>query len=91
LKQLRVAVIGAGVFGRNHVRAIRELPGIQVVGVYDIDRSRAEALGPALNSLEDVQADCAIVATPTITHEQVASQLLEAGLDVLVEKPIAAS
>ncbi|MBV9265822.1 MAG: Gfo/Idh/MocA family oxidoreductase [Acidobacteriaceae bacterium] len=93
MNPLRVAVIGAGAFGRNHVRAIRELPEVELAGVYDVDRSRAEALGPVVGSLDEVStlADCAIVATPTITHERVASQLIESGLDVLVEKPIAES
>jgi predicted dehydrogenase len=95
---LRVAVIGAGAFGKNHVRAIRELDGVQLVGVFDANGDRAaqvaaEASVPALPSLASVfeEAQCAIVATPTTTHEAIVVPLLEKGLDVLVEKPIAHS
>ncbi len=93
MSNLRVAVVGAGAFGRNHARAIQELPGAELAGIHDLDPTRAQALGPAFASLSDIpgRADCAIVATPTTTHEQVATELLKAGLDVLVEKPIAAS
>lgn len=90
---LRVAVVGAGAFGRNHVRAIHDLPDAELAGVYDLDPDRSRALGRAFASLDEIdgQADCAVVATPTTTHEEVASALLRQGIDVLVEKPIAAS
>ncbi|MGC2658746.1 MAG: Gfo/Idh/MocA family oxidoreductase [Bryobacteraceae bacterium] len=93
---LRAVVVGAGTFGRNHVRAITGLPDIELNGVVDTDFSRAQAVGQEFNSqpFADVneilgRADAAIVATPTSTHEVVATRLLEAGIDVLVEKPIA--
>ncbi len=94
MNKLRVAVLGAGSFGGNHIRAIRELSDVELAGVFDIDQHKAGQFGlPAFKSIEKAAegADCAIVATPTITHEQVASRLLEAGLDVLIEKPIADS
>lgn len=91
MSNLRVAVIGAGAFGRNHIRACNEIPDVELAGIYDLDLQRAEGLGPAFDSLQAVteNADCAIIATPTITHEAIATELLKAGLDVLVEKPIA--
>lgn len=88
MADLRVAVIGLGSFGKNHVRAIAETPGVQLAGVFDLDPSKS-----SFSSIEEIfgQADCAIVATPTATHEEIASPLLRGGLDVLVEKPIASS
>lgn len=97
MKPLRLAVIGAGSFGRNHIRVIREMQGVELAAIIDqdIDRARQAAgdntpgfasVGEALGSF-----DAAVIATPTITHEQIATQLLNAGIDVLVEKPIAAS
>lgn len=89
MSDLRVAVIGAGAFGKNHARAISEIPGVRLAGVVDTDPSKQANF----HDLKDVRgiADCAVVATPTSTHEAVASELLAAGLDVLVEKPIATS
>jgi predicted dehydrogenase len=98
MKKIRVAVIGAGSFGRNHIRVLRDISDAELAGVFDIDQQKCHQVGQqygivSLTSMESVfhAADCAIVATPTVTHETVASALLEAGLDVLVEKPIASS
>ena len=83
---IRVAVVGAGAFGRNHVRVVQENPRAQLVGVVDTDPSRA-----TVSSIEEIigKVDAAIVAVPTSAHAEVACQLLDAGIDVLVEKPIA--
>ena len=83
---IRVAVVGAGEFGRNHVRVVGENPRAQLVGVVDIDPSRA-----TVSSIEEIigKADAAIVAVPTSAHAEIACRLLDAGIDVLVEKPIA--
>ncbi len=88
----RIAVVGAGAFGRNHVRVIRESAQADLAGVLDLDRERAAALGcPVFASLEDLagDADAAVVASPTVTHAEIGCRLIELGLDVLVEKPIA--
>jgi predicted dehydrogenase len=96
MSALRAMVVGAGVFGRNHARAIAALPDVELTAIVDTDFSRAQALAQEFNShaypsVDEMMggADAAIVATPTSTHEAVAAQLLEAGTDVLVEKPIA--
>ncbi len=95
-KKIRVAVVGAGEFGRNHARVYRELDTVELVGVYDQDAQRAAAVAaefraPVLPSLEGLRgrADAASVAVPTIAHAHTGCRLLEMGLDVLVEKPIA--
>ena len=95
---LRVAVIGAGAFGRHHVRAIKQLQQSDLVAIVDLDRDRAQQLANeygsrAFGTSEEVlpEIDAAILATPTVTHEEIATKLLHAGVDVLVEKPIADS
>ena len=102
---MRVAVAGAGAFGRNHLRVYRELEnagaGVVLAAVIEPDSARASASAsqygaPVFASVEELLAsgakiDAASVAVPTVRHHAVASALLEAGIDVLVEKPIAAS
>jgi len=85
MSKLRVAVIGAGSFGRHHVRVVKEIPGVELTATVD---PKVEG---ALKTVDEVigRIDAAIIATPTVTHESIASRLLEAGIDVLVEKPIA--
>jgi predicted dehydrogenase len=92
----RLAVVGAGAFGRNHCRAIHESERADLAAVVDTDAGRAaeSAALYSARSLTDAaglagQVDAAIVAVPTSAHEEVACLLLEAGIDVLVEKPMA--
>jgi predicted dehydrogenase len=98
MNPLRVAVVGAGVFGRNHIRVISQMPGVELAAVVDSDLKKLEALdlSPATARVVDLDQipaalDAAVVVTPTKTHEIISARLLEAGLDVLVEKPIADS
>jgi len=98
MKPLRVAVVGAGAFGRNHARVLSRMPGVELVAIADVDLERAEQLAgeygtQACAEMHDLrgQIDAATIATPTITHEAVATELLSSGVDVLIEKPIADS
>lgn len=103
---LRVAVIGAGAFGRNHLRVYRELEAahpdsIQLSALVEPNagrRGQSAALYniPAFASLDDLlAADLALnavsVCVPTLHHAAVAEHLLRAGLDVLIEKPFAST
>ena len=95
-KKIRVAVVGTGEFGRNHARVYGELDGAELVGVFDENPERAAAVAaefqtPVLTRLEELlgRADAASVAVPTVAHAEVGCRLLEMGLDVLVEKPMA--
>lgn len=96
MSNIRVAVIGAGVFGRHHLRVLSQCLGVELAGVVDIDLEKAAAVAaeyscrayPSLEAL-DGQADAAIVAAPTSEHATIGCALLERGIDVLVEKPIA--
>lgn len=95
---MRVIVIGTGVMGRNHVRVLREIPEVELIGVVDRDLRRAEEVGrrygvPAYDDSTDVfsrlHPDAAIVAVPTQRHHDVALAAIRHGVHVLVEKPIA--
>src|SRR5216683_2206019 len=95
-KRIRVAVVGAGEFGRNHARVYRELKGAELVGVFDENPERAAAVAAefqtqVLKSPYELRGcvDAASVAVPTVAHAEVGCRLLEMGLDVLVEKPMA--
>ena len=94
----RVAVVGVGDFGRNHVRVYTGLDQAELVGVLDHKRERAAevaaefgtAVLPDLAALAG-QADAVSLAVPTAEHARLGCQLLEQGLDLLVEKPMAAT
>lgn len=93
-----MAVVGAGAFGRNHLRVLHEMPGCQLAAVVDADKKRAGKAAAEFDCAEvseiadfDGHVDAAIVATPTGTHAPIGCALMEAGIDVLVEKPIAAN
>jgi predicted dehydrogenase len=102
---LRVAVAGAGAFGKNHLRVYRELEtagqGVALVAALEKDPARAAEYAakygiPVFSTPEellaaDLKIDAATVAVPTVHHHAVASVLLDAGLDLLVEKPLAAT
>jgi predicted dehydrogenase len=100
-----VAVIGVGAFGRNHARVYRELQqqgeAVRLAAVVDTNlalaRKTAEEFGvAAFASSEQMLASdnkihAASVAVPTIAHLQAAGSLMEAGIDVLIEKPVAST
>jgi predicted dehydrogenase len=98
-KPIRVAVVGAGEFGRNHVRVWRELEGVELAGIVDTNADRAATIAAEfrtqvirdLDSLPAQGVQAVSLAVPTKEHSHIGCQLLDAGLDVLVEKPMAAS
>ena len=98
-QKIRVGVVGCGYLGRHHARILTEIEGAEPVGfVESDDRAAAEiekahgARGmvrrPSVRALLDAGATAVVVATPTSTHAEVASELLEGGADVMVEKPV---
>lgn len=94
----RVAVIGAGAFGKNHVRVVAENPRAELRFVVDarLDRAREHAAPRGARAVGDYreilgEVDAAIVAAPTVAHAEIGCALLEAGIDVLIEKPIAST
>jgi predicted dehydrogenase len=100
-----VAVIGVGAFGRNHARVYHQLAQqgepVRLVGIVDADAVRADGVARefgcrAFGSVEQLttrhrELQAASVAVPTVRHLQTARALMEAGVDVLVEKPLTAS
>ena len=97
MNKIRVAVIGAGVFGRHHLRVLSQSLNATLVGVVDADPERAAQAAAEHNCLTYAtlgelkgNIDAAVVAVPTSLHAEVGCELLESGIDVLVEKPIAA-
>ncbi len=92
---LRVGVVGAGAFGRNHARVYRDLQAdpsqnIEFAGIVDIDFIRAQAVASefgtsAFRSIEELIAagvQACSVAVPTAAHLEVARQLMQQGVDV---------
>lgn len=97
-KPVRIAVVGVGHLGRHHARVAAQLPGAICAGVLDHHAGRADEVAGefglrVLASPEVVasEADAVILATPTAAHAELALFYLERGLDVLVEKPLAAT
>jgi predicted dehydrogenase len=103
--RISVAVVGVGVFGRNHARVYKELElqgePVRLLGVVDPDVNRADAVArefecKAFGSVHQLltthsELQAASVAAPTVHHLAVARQLMKAGVDVLIEKPLAAT
>ncbi len=94
----RAAVIGVGSHGQNHARILATMPGVELAGIVDRDAHRARAVASHVGApvVDDVRVieppvDGVVVAVPTADHARVAGPLLEAGVAVLVEKPIAAT
>lgn len=94
----RAAVVGVGHLGRHHARILAAAPGVELAAVVDVDPARARAVAADVGTaavrdvLEvDPPVDGVVVAVPTRDHLRVGLPLLEAGVAVLVEKPIAAS
>jgi predicted dehydrogenase len=92
---LKVAVIGVGHLGQHHARIYTELPGADLVAVADISEARRRDVGGRLEvrAVADYhtllgKVDAVSVAVPTAVHHEIARAFLEAGCDVLVEKPI---
>ncbi len=95
--KIRVAVIGAGAFGRHHARVLHELPSAELVAVADINLARAQSVAAPLGAQAVAdhrelfgRIDAATLAVPTMLHAEIGVDLLAHGIDLLVEKPIAA-
>ena len=102
---INVAVVGVGVFGRNHARIYKELElqgePVRLLGVVDPDTNRADTVArefecKAFGSVQQLltthsEVQAASVAAPTMHHLSVARDLMKHGVDVLIEKPLAAT
>jgi UDP-N-acetylglucosamine 3-dehydrogenase len=96
---LRVGVVGVGVMGSNHARVFADLPGVELVGVADPDRSQRELVSGVLGCATFTEVDgllaqgvdAVTIAAPTHLHQDLALVCIERGVHVMVEKPIASS
>jgi UDP-N-acetylglucosamine 3-dehydrogenase len=96
---LKFGVAGAGVMGRNHARVLTDIRDVELTHVFDPDAVTAEGVAAAYGATAVTTAeafveaglDAAVVATPNRTHADLSVALLEKGVHVLVEKPIAAT
>lgn len=93
--KVRIGIIGAGKMGTFHLQKYLQMPDVEVVGVYDTDPVRVKSLRDTLSirgfeKLDDLlfESDGVTIASPTPTHYPVARQAIEAGVHVLVEKPL---
>ena len=93
---VRVAVIGAGMMGKNHLKTYKNMQGVDLVGVYDIfpeaREKAAEMFGiKAFSSLEEVSenVDAVSVVTTSVTHADVGEFFLNKGIHCMMEKPLA--
>ena len=96
--RIRVGVVGVGSLGEHHARLYHEMDGAELVGVYDVNPARAAEIATRhatrpFDSLEALagEVEAASVVVPTDRHRSVAGLLLERGLHLLVEKPIAST
>src|ERR1700719_3474801 len=96
-ERVPVAVVGAGEFGRNHARVYGELQNTELLGIFDRDATKARAVAEEFHTrvfgdLEELRGcvKAASVAVPTEAHSEVGCRLMDMGIDVLVEKPMAA-
>lgn len=95
-RKIRVGVIGVGHVGQHHARIYRELPGVELAGIADIDPARLQevkrvAEAPVFQDYRELfgHVEGVSLAVPTHLHAQIARECLDRGVDVLVEKPMA--
>jgi predicted dehydrogenase len=98
MKTLRTGVVGVGHMGVNHARLYGEIPGSKLAAVFDSNPEQAASAArkfgcQTATTLEEFagMVDAATICTPTITHHRIGMELLDKGLHLLVEKPIAAT
>jgi len=96
---LRIAVVGVGHLGQHHARLLASMDGVQLAGIVDTKPGRAAEIAsklgvPTFTDLRDLpldRLDAATIAVPTVSHLDVALALIDAGVSVLVEKPLSSS
>jgi predicted dehydrogenase len=92
---MKAAVIGVGHLGKHHARILSSMPGVTLAGVVDRNANRAAEIAAEYGTSafadprEIAGLDLAVIATPTESHAAIATPLIDAGVHILVEKPIA--
>ncbi|MCG2712571.1 MAG: Gfo/Idh/MocA family oxidoreductase [Candidatus Omnitrophica bacterium] len=95
MKKIKVAVIGTGHLGKIHARIYNNMPQVELAGICDIDKEKANSCALEFKSIAYLdykklinKVDAVSIATPTITHFKIARAFLKNNIHVLVEKPI---
>lgn len=95
---VRVGVVGVGYLGRHHARVYSELPGVELVGVVDINQERAKEVAElysttAFFDYRDLfgKVDAVSIVVPTVIHRDIAGGFIEEGINILIEKPVTTS
>jgi predicted dehydrogenase len=93
-----VGVIGVGYLGQHHARVYSELPGVELVGVVDINKERAKEVAEryftsAFFDYQDLfgKVDAVSIVVPTVIHRDIAGRFIEQGINILIEKPVTTS
>ena len=93
MTRLRGGLIGLGAMGRNHARVMRGLESVDFIGAYDSAHTEgAQKEFKVFGSMEELislKPDFCTIATPTFSHEDIAKQLIDADINILIEKPLA--
>ena len=96
---LRIAVVGVGHLGQHHARLLASMDGVRLAGIVDTKPGRAAEIAsklgvPSFSHLGELpldELDAATIAVPTVSHLAVAQPLIDAGVSILVEKPLSSS
>jgi len=95
MKKIRTGVVGAGYLGQFHAEKYSNLPNVELTGIVEKDQARGEQIARKLNTeaFTDLsrllgKVDAVSIVVPTILHHQIARQFLDAGVHVLLEKPM---
>lgn len=96
--KVRIGVIGVGHLGQTHARLLKQVKTAELVGVYDVDRAKAESIASelavkAFESEDELAsaADCVSIVAPTSYHHELATRLMKAGKHCFIEKPVTAT
>ena len=96
MSRLPIGVIGVGALGRHHARHLAALPEAELMGIFDVDRTRARAIAAehgtrAFDDLDELlgRVEAVSIAVPTVHHAEVGLHVLRRGIPVLMEKPLA--
>src|SRR5215471_17129507 len=100
VREIRVALVGAGYVSAYHIRALQTLPHVSIVGIADVSIERAREMADrfgipgafgTLAAMRELRPEVVHVLTPPSSHATLAIEALEMGCDVFVEKPMAPS
>ncbi len=92
---VRVGVVGVGYLGQHHARVYSEIPGVELVGVVDINWERAQEVAKRYGTTpffdyRDLfgKVDAVSIVVPTVLHRDIAADFIEEGINILIEKPV---